>query len=68
MQFISERIVNISELEKILSDIHLLSQIAQSSSCDEEKQKLLCEIEKAADQAAHFQFRLESRITTIANE
>lgn len=66
MQHISERIVNITDLEKILTDIHLLSQIAQNSSGDE-TQKLLHEIGRLADEAANFQFRLESRITTIAN-
>ena len=62
MQHISERIVNIADLEKI----HILSQIAQNSSGDE-TQKLLHEIGRLADEAANFQFRLESRITTIAN-
>ena len=66
MQHISERIVNRADLEKILTDIHLLSQIAQNSSGDE-TQKLLHEIGRLADEAANFQFRLESRITTIAN-
>lgn len=68
MEFMSERVVNISDLEKILTDIFLLSQIAQNSSCDDDKQKLLCKIERLADQAAHFEFHLESRITTITNE
>ena len=66
MQYISERIVNISDLEKLLTDIYLLSQIAQNSSGDE-TQKLLREIEKLADESANLQFRLESRITTIAD-
>ena len=67
MQYISERIVNISDLEKLLTDIHMLSQIARNSSGDE-TQKLLREIEKLANQAAHFQFRLESRVTNIRKE
>ena len=66
MQHISERIVNIADLEKILTDIHILSQIAQNSSGDE-TQKLRQEKGRLADEAANFQFRLESRITTIAN-
>ncbi len=66
MKYISERVVNISDLEKLLTDIHLLSQIAQNSPGDE-TQKLLCKIERLADEAVHFQFRLENRITTIAN-
>lgn len=67
MQYISERIVNIANLEKILTDIHLLSQIAQNSS-GAETQKLLRKIEKLADQAVHFQFCIESRITDIRKE
>lgn len=67
MQYISERVVNISDLEKILTDIHLFSQIAQNSSGDE-TQKLLRKIEKLADQAVHFQFCIESRVTNIRKE
>lgn len=68
MKHISERIVNLSDLEKILADISIMSQMAQNSSRENDRKELLCEIVNLADKAAHFEFHIESRITSLCSE
>lgn len=68
MKYVSERIVNISELERILADILIKSQIVKSSSCESDRQELLCEIIDLANKGTRFEFNIERRITSLCSE
>lgn len=61
MEFISERITNISELEKLLEMIHIKSQLAKTSTCMSDIQALASDIEILSDSALSFEFRIEKR-------
>lgn len=61
MEFLSERITNISELEKLLEMIHIKSQLARKSTCMSDIQALVSDIEILSDSALSFEFRIEKR-------
>ena len=55
MEYISERITNISELEKTLELLNIKSQLIKQSTCISDIQAL------ASEKAAGFEFRIEKR-------
>ena len=61
MECLSERITNISELEKLLENINIKAQIAEKSTCISDIQALVSDIAYLSDQAAKFELRVEKR-------
>lgn len=60
MWYITERITNIAELEKILQECRIMSQILQKKCNDECAQSLT----KKLNEAIKFEFKIERRKTT----
>lgn len=61
MEYLSERITNISELEKLLEMINIKAQIAKKSTCISDIQVLAADIAALSKKAADFEFRIENR-------
>lgn len=61
MEYLSERITNISELEKLLENINIKAQVARKSTCISDIQALASDITSLSEKAAGFEFRIEKR-------
>ena len=61
MEYISERITNISELEKTLELLNIKSQLIKQSTCISDIQELASDIASLSEKAAGFEFRIEKR-------
>ena len=61
MEYLSERITNISELEKLLETINIKAQVARKSTCISDIQALILDIDNLSDQAMNFEFKIEKR-------
>ena len=61
MEYLSERITNISDLEKLLENINIKAQVARKSACILEIQALASDIASLSEKAAGFEFRIEKR-------
>lgn len=61
MEYLSERITNISELEKLLENINIKAQIARKSTCISDIQALVSDIASLSEKAANFELRIEKR-------
>ena len=61
MEYISERITNISELEKALELLNIKSQLIKQSTCISDIQSLSSDIVSLSEKAARFEFRIEKR-------
>ena len=66
MVFISERIINISELETLLSGARLhfeilLSELQEETSQTEKIQNLACAVRDKLEKAENFEFCIEKR-------
>ena len=66
MEYISERITNISELEKTLELLNIKSQLikqctCKQSTCISDIQALASDIASLSEKAAGFEFRIEKR-------
>ena len=61
MEYLSERITNISELEKLLEMINIKAQTARKSACISDIQALVSDIASLSEKAASFEFRIEKR-------
>lgn len=61
MEYLSERITNISELEKLLETIKIKAQIARKSTCISDIQALVSDIVYLSEKAAKFELRIEKR-------
>ena len=61
MEYISERITNISELEKTLELLNIKSQLIKQSTCISDIQALASNIASLSEKAARFEFRIEKR-------
>lgn len=61
MEYLSERITNISELEKLLENINIRAQIAEKSTCISDIQALVSDIAVLSEKAAKFELRVEKR-------
>lgn len=66
MEYISERITNISELEKLLENINIKAQVARKSTCISEIQALASDIACLSEKASGFEFRVEKRRVTLS--
>ena len=61
MEYISERITNISELEKTLELLNIKSQLIKQSTCISDIQALASDIASLSEKAAGFEFSIEKR-------
>ena len=61
MEYISERITNISELEKTLELLNIKSQLIKQSTCISDIQVLASDIASLSEKASGFEFRIEKR-------
>lgn len=61
MEYLSERITNIAELEKLLATININAQIARKSTCISDIQALVSDIADLSQKAAKFEFKVEKR-------
>lgn len=61
MEYLSERITNISELEKLLEMINIKAQIAKKCTCISDIQALAADIAAISKKAAEFEFSIEKR-------
>lgn len=61
MEYLSERITNISELESILTQLRIKAQIAKKSACMLEMQALVSDIDELSNRAVNFEFKIEKR-------
>lgn len=61
MEYISERITNISELEKTLELLNIKSQLIKQSTCISDIQALVSDIAYLSEKAAKFELRVEKR-------
>lgn len=61
MKYLSERITNISDLEKLLETINIKAQIARKSTCISDIQALVSDIASLSEKAANFELRIEKR-------
>ena len=61
VEYISERITNISELEKTLELLNIKSQLIKQSTCISDIQALASDIASLSEKAAGFEFRIEKR-------
>lgn len=61
MEYLSERITNISELEKLLETINIKAQIARKSTCISDIQALILDIDELSNRAMNFEFKIEKR-------
>ncbi|WP_455527223.1 hypothetical protein [Huintestinicola sp.] len=61
MEYLSERITNISDLEKLLENINIKAQVARKSTCISDIQALASDIASLSEKAAGFEFRIEKR-------
>lgn len=61
MEYLSERITNISELESILIQLRAIAQIAKKNTCISDIQALILDIDNLSDQAMNFEFKIEKR-------
>lgn len=61
MEYISERITNISELEKMLELLNIKSQLIKQSTCISDIQALASDIASLSKKAVDFEFRIEKR-------
>ena len=61
VEYLSERITNISELEKLLETINIKAKIARKSTCTSDIQALVSDIASLSEKAAKFERRIEKR-------
>ena len=61
MEYLSERITNIAELEKLLETININAQIARKSTCISDIQALILDIDELSNRAMNFEFKIEKR-------
>ena len=61
MEYISERITNISELEKTLELLNIKSQLIKQSTCISDIKALVSDIAYLSEKAAKFELRVEKR-------
>ena len=61
LECFSERITNISELEKLLEMINIKAKIARKSTCTSDIQALVSDIASLSEKAAKFELRIEKR-------
>lgn len=61
MEYLSERITNISDLEKLLENINIKAQVARKSACISDIQALASDIASLSEKAAGFEFKIEKR-------
>lgn len=61
LECFSERITNISELEKLLEMINIKAKIAIKSTCISDIQALVSDIASLSEKAAKFELRIEKR-------
>ena len=61
MEYISERITNISELEKTLELLNIKSQLIKQSTCISDIQVLASDIASLSEKASGLEFRIEKR-------
>ncbi len=65
MEYLSERITNISELENLLELLHIKAQLIKKSTCISDIQALASDIASLSEKAAGFEFRVEKRKVTL---
>lgn len=61
MEYLSERITNISELENLLELLRIKAQLIKKSTCISDIQALASDIASLSEKAAGFEFRVEKR-------
>lgn len=61
VEYLSERITNISELEKLLETINIKAKIARKSTCTSDIQALVSDIAYLSEKASKFELRIEKR-------
>ena len=61
MEYLSERITNISELENLLELLHIKAQLIKKSTCISDIQMLASDIASLSEKAVGFEFRVEKR-------
>ena len=67
MEYLSERITNISELEHILEQLNIKAQLAKKSACISDIQALVSDIEALSSSALRFEFKIEKRKVRLSD-